>query len=179
MVIPASDPEPDSTPDVTPDPVLGDDPSSTVERTDPRAVLADWFDDTAESIGDLVDELVAAYETDEGHELTSTLQPNYATGEWEWAWTPSSDELSEIAVETVRRYLRNREAKPGRTDPRQAMTDWFSLADAHQELPQPFTMLTVAFETERSGGSTSAELAQIVLAAVQRYLRDYAPEADE
>src|SRR5689334_8491834 len=107
MVIPVSDSEPDPSPGVTPDPVLEDDPFGTVERTDPGAVLADWFADTAEPIGDLVDELVAAYETDEVPDVTP--KPNYATGEWEWAWTPGSDELAETAVETVRRYLRNQE----------------------------------------------------------------------
>jgi hypothetical protein len=162
MVIPVSDSEPGAIPDFIPDPDPADDPTGTVERTDPRAVLADWFDDTAESLDDLVDELVAAYEIDEDDEP---------------ARTPRSDELAEITVETVRRYLYNRKAKPGRTDPRQAMTEWFSLADAHQEQPQPFTMLTVAFQTP--WGSTSAELAQDAVDAIQRYLRDCAIEADE
>ncbi|MEU4607462.1 hypothetical protein AB0F43_31135 [Kribbella sp. NPDC023972] len=157
-----SDSEPGPTSDVTPDPVLGDHPSGTGERTDPRAVLADWFDDTAESVNDLVDELVATYEIDEGDEP---------------ALRPRSDELAEITVETVRRYLRNREAKAGRTDPRQAMTEWFSIAAAHQELPQPFTMLTVAFQIP--WGLTSTELAQDAVDAIQRYLRDCAVQADE
>jgi hypothetical protein len=164
MVIPVSDSEPGATSDVTPDPVLGDGPSSTVERTDPRAVLVDWFDDTAESIDDLVDELVAAYEIDEDDEPARTSR---------------SGDLAEIAVETVRRYLRNREVKPGRTDPRQAMAHWFLLADAHQGLPQPFTTLMVAFQIESPWGLTGAELAQIALTAVQRYLRDSAIKVDE
>lgn len=174
MVIPVSDPEPGSSPDSVVDPAPEEDPFAVVEPTDPRAVLVDWFDDTADSLADLVDELVAAYETDQRHELRSTVQTNYATGEaeWGWAWRPGSDELAEIAVETVRRYLYNRKATPGRTDPRQAMTDWFSLPVTNQELPQPFTMLKVAIETERSEGSTSAELARMIPATVRRYLRD-------
>jgi hypothetical protein len=95
MVIPVSDSEPGDIPDFFPDPAPGDDPTGIVERTDPRAVLVDWFDDTAE----LIDELVAAYKIDEDDEPTRT---------------PRSDELAEITVETVRRYLYNRKAKPGR-----------------------------------------------------------------
>lgn len=57
-------------------------------------------------------------------------------------------ELAETAVETVRRYLRNQAAKPGRTDPRQAMTEWFALAGAYHETPQPFTILEAAFQAD-------------------------------
>ncbi|MEU4607473.1 hypothetical protein AB0F43_31190 [Kribbella sp. NPDC023972] len=130
-----------------------------VERTDPRAVLLDWFDDTAGSLEDLVDELVAAYADDEGDERSWTRQ--------------YYEDLAEIAIETVRRYLRNQEVKPGRTDPRQAMTEWFSLADAYEETPQPFTMLWTAFQDD-PWGLTSEELAQIALRTVQWYLRDSA-----
>jgi hypothetical protein len=164
MAIPVSDPEPGEIPDVTPGPAPGDEPTGTVERTDPRAVLADWFEDTA-ALDSLVAELVATYETveddDEGNKP---------------AWMPHSDDLAETTVETVRRYLYNRKAKPGRTDPRQAMAEWFVLADAYQELPQPFTMLTAAFHSP--WGSTSAELAQDAVAAIQRYLRDCGNEIE-
>lgn len=134
-----------------------------VERTDPRTVLFDWFDDTAGSLDDLVDELVAAYENEEGDERPWTAQ--------------YCEDLAETAVETVRRYLRNQEANPDRTDPRQAMTEWFALADAYQETPQPFTMLWAAFHAD-PWGLTSEEMAQIALRAVQRYLRDSAAKLD-
>lgn len=157
-----SDPEPCEIPDATPDPAAGDD--RTVERTDPRGVLADWFEDTT-ALESLVAELVAAYETveddDEGDKQ---------------AWMPRSDDLAETTVETVRRYLYNRKVKPGRTDPRQAMAEWFVLADAYQELPQPFTMLTATFHSP--WGSTSAELAQDAVNAIQRYLGNCAEQPD-
>lgn len=159
MVIPASDPDPGALPDLLSDPDPEDDLVGTVERTDPRAVLADWFDDdTAESVGDLVGELVAAYEIDEDDQPIR----------------PRSDELAEITIETVRRYLRHREAKPDRTDPRQAMTDWFSHPGTDLEWWQPFTTLTVALS---HWVRTSAQLARIALDAVQRYLRDYAEQS--
>jgi len=164
MAIPASDSEPGEIPDVIPDPVPGDEPAGAVERTDPRAVLADWFDDTAESLDDLVDELVAAYQPveddDEGDDM---------------ARRPRDEDLAEITVETVRRYLYNRKATAGRTDPRQAMTDWFSLP-SDEEVPQPFTMLTGAFYSP--WGMSSTELARDAVDAVQRYLRDRGNEIE-
>ncbi|MFI6833787.1 hypothetical protein ACIBG5_42210 [Kribbella sp. NPDC050241] len=160
MGTPVGDSELGATSDVTPDPFLEDAPSSTVERTDPRVVLVDWFDDMA----DLVNERVAAYEVDEGDEPGPGRRA--AT-----TWRRS-------LLRPVRRYLRNREAKPGRTDPRQVMTEWFSLADAHQEVPQPFTMLSVAFQTETHWGLNSVELAQVALDTVLRYLRNSAVELD-
>jgi hypothetical protein len=159
MVIPTSDSESVEFPYSIPDGAPGDDPTGAVERTDPRAVLADWFDDSAASLDDLFAELVAAYEIDQDEDDE-----------------PRGDELAEITVETVRRYLYNRKAKPGRTDPRQAMTEWFSVADAYQELPQPFTMLTVTFQY--SWGLTSTQLAHDAVDTIQRYLRDSADELD-
>jgi hypothetical protein len=142
-------------PDVIPAPVPGDEPVGTVYRTDPRAVLADWFDDTAESFDDLVAELVAAYQPVEDDDEGDGLR--------------RGDDLAEIAIVAVRRYLYNRTAKPGRTNPKQAMADWFSLP-ADQEQPEPFTLLTGMFGSP--WGSTSTELAKDALIAIRWYLRE-------
>ncbi|WP_433018963.1 hypothetical protein [Kribbella sp. CA-294648] len=150
--------------DFWPDPAPGAEPIGPVERTDPQAVLADWFEDTA-ALDDLVAELVAAYETveddDEGDDL---------------ARRPRNEDLAETTVETVRRYLYNRKVTPGRTDPRQVMNEWFYLPDAYEELSQPFTMLTVVFQAP--WGSTTTELAQDAVDAIQRYLLERAEQAD-
>ncbi|MFI5736076.1 hypothetical protein ACIA49_38540 [Kribbella sp. NPDC051587] len=160
MATPRSDPEPGSSTESVQDAVPVDDPFAPVEPTEPGAVLSDWFDFSAGTIDDLAEELKAAFEVGEGDELV--------------ARTPRSEDLAEITVAAVRRYLYNRKAGPGRTDPRQAMVDWFSLPAAHEEAPQPFTLLTGAFHSPWRASST--ELAKEAMAAVRRYLRDCAAQ---
>jgi len=164
MVIPISDSGPEADPATGPVDDAQGAAAGTRERVHPGDVLGDWFDDSSFwGAGQVVNMLTEAYEAK-------------ATPE------TSTDELAAIAVEVVQRYLRDHATafEPADVaelvDPRAALADWFSAGTS--PVDEPYGMLAVAFETSAHEDSTSDELAQIGVDAVQRYLRDCAAETD-